>query len=106
MIFSALFVIFYERYRPWLQDRFKREVKDWPELFRFCWAIRNGCAHHEAKINFTNPSSAPVSWGGLAFGPSDNGKPIFGENDFAVGDLFLLLLEMSDSLDALGCPIE
>lgn len=104
-VFCAFFVMFYERYRPWLQIQFGREVRDWPELFRFCWAIRNAAAHHEAHINFTNPTCKPVSWEGLTYSPLDNGKTIFGPNDLSVGDIFILLLEMSDELDELGAPI-
>jgi hypothetical protein len=76
MAFSSIFVVFYERYRPWLQGKFGRDVKSWPAFFRFCWAIRNACTHHDGRINFTNPESASVSWAGLTYSPADNGKQV------------------------------
>jgi hypothetical protein len=103
-VFSAFFVLYYERYRPFLQDKFGRDVKEWPEFFRFCWAIRNAAAHHESRINFTNPTSAPVTWAGLTYSPANNGHLIFGPNDLSVGDILILLIEFSDRLDGLGAP--
>jgi hypothetical protein len=44
-----MFVVFYERYRPWLQGKLGRETKSWPEFFRFCWTIRNACTYHDEE---------------------------------------------------------
>ncbi|MBV8187173.1 MAG: hypothetical protein JO339_08035 [Alphaproteobacteria bacterium] len=96
-------LVFYERYRPWLQGRFGRETKARPEFWRFCWAIRNAAVHHQGRINFTNSTAAPVTWRGLTYSPADNGKQVFG-TDLSVGDLMFLMLGMSDELDTLGAP--
>jgi hypothetical protein len=104
VVFSAFFVLYYERYRPFLQEKFGRKTSEWPEFFRFCWAIRNATAHHGSRINFTNPKTAPVTWAGLTYSPANNGHLIFGPNDLSVGDVLILLIEFSDQLDGLDAP--
>jgi hypothetical protein len=104
-VFAAFFVLFYERHRPFLQDRLGRETANWPEFFRFCWAVRNAATHHEFRVNFTNPKVAPVTWAGATYGPADNGRLLIGPNDLSVGDILILIMEMSDELDDLSAPV-
>jgi hypothetical protein len=103
--FNGVFVSFYEYHKPQMQKKFGRETKDWPDFFRFCWAMRNAAAHHRGYINFENLKSKPVSWRGLTYGPDDNlKKPVMG-GAFNAGDVFLLTLELSEELDRLGVPL-
>ena len=46
-----------------------------------------------------------VSWYGLSYGPAQNKKIAIG-TDLAFADILILMLEMSDELDRLGCPID
>ena len=46
----------------------------------------------------------PVIWYKLSYGPSQNGRKIF-ERDLTFADIFILLNEMDDSLNALGAPL-
>lgn len=97
------FLSFYERHRPWLQKHFGGEVDKWPQLFRFAWALRNAITHHEGEVNFENPKCPSVTWNGLTYSPADNGRLVFGP-DLGMGDFIVLMLQMSDELDRLGCP--
>jgi hypothetical protein len=99
-----VFLAFYERYRPWLQQQYGIHVDKWPSLFMFAWAIRNAVAHHAGKLNFMNPSFPAVTWHGLRYSPGDSGRQIIG-TDLGLGDLVVLMFEMSSELDRAGCPV-
>lgn len=101
---SMPFLRFYEQSRPHIQAIFGKDTQAWPQLFQFAWAIRNGLTHHAGRINFTNPGYPAVSWRNLSYSPADAGKPIFGSH-FSVGDLFLLMFDISDELDAIAAPL-
>jgi hypothetical protein len=101
---SMIFVRFYEQHVPFLRATFGKSEK-WPMIFRFAWAIRNGMVHHGGHINYTDPSGAPVTWHAFTYAPSEKVKPpIFGDH-FSPGDLLILLLDLSDALDAIGAPL-
>jgi hypothetical protein len=102
-LMGIVYLNFYEEYLGYLVATFGPDAKRWPRLFQFAWAIRNGIVHHGGTINFTNPNYPAVSWHTFSYSPADNGKPIFGDH-FSVGDLFMLLFDLSDELDALGAP--
>ena len=97
--------VFFERYRPWIETNFGKDVKAWPALFAFIWAVRNAAVHHEGTVNFTNHNHPGVSWYGLSYSPADNGiRKVIG-GDMSIGDMVVLIVEVSDELDRLGCPV-
>jgi hypothetical protein len=101
-IILPFFVEFYEDYRPWLSLNVSRAA--WPSVWQFGCLVRNTASHGGGKLHIDDPAFAPVTWHSLTYGPPENGRQIFG-GDLAFGDIFLLMLEMNDALDHLGCPM-
>jgi len=102
MAFSPVFVEFFERHRPWLEnDRPSRW--DWSPMMNFASVVRNALSH-DGKIKIKGKNPAPAQWYHLSYGASDDGKEIISV-DIEPADLVLLMFEMSDELDKLGCPI-
>lgn len=102
---SMVYLQFYEAHAPYINSKYGSDAKQWPSIFQFAWAVRNGIVHHKGSVNFTNPHFPPVHWHTITFSQSDIGKPIFEENTFADGDLLLFLCDLSDHLDAIGAPM-
>lgn len=97
---SSVFVEFFESSHDWLRANIGHRTT-WPATIQFGWAVRNAIAHG-AKVSFTNAKDRPVSWYGLSYGSDQNGHDLY--SDFVFGDFLLLMIEMSDELDALNCP--
>ncbi len=100
---TPVFVNFYENSKPWLDANISTDPQQWPAIWNFGRVIRNATAH-KGKLNFTNPSAPPVSWYHLTYGPPDNGREIIGV-ELSFADILILMVEMSDELDRLGCPV-
>lgn len=103
LLVCPIFVAFFEDYKQWLYETIGHP-DTWPPAWRFARVIRNA-ASHRRKVKIDQPKELPVEWQGLVISHQDNGKTIIGE----IGGLFLpdiiaLMLEMSDTLDGLGCP--
>jgi hypothetical protein len=100
---SAFFGEFFEAYKDWVESQIGKDPYTWPSVWNFGRVIRNSGAHN-GVIYFVNPKANPVRWQNLEYGPTDNGRPVL-FNDMAVGDFIALMLEMSEVLDKLKCPI-
>jgi hypothetical protein len=99
-VITPVFVEFYESYKRWLIGTFGQSAQ-WPPVWRFARVIRNSISHG-ARVKIERPNDPPVTWYGLTYSFADNGAITVG-CDLAPGDLLLLLLELSDELDAAGC---
>ena len=100
-IISPLFVQFYEGYNDWLYRK-QKHPDNWPEIWRFGRIVRNTMAHG-GKVDIAQKDS-PASWRGLSYSSADNGREIVTrEGDLSTGDIFTLMIEMSEELDAQGC---
>jgi hypothetical protein len=100
---SPIFVQFFETHRDWAEQTYPNNRANWPPVLNFASAVRNAISH-DGKIRFLRPNATPAEWRGLRYSFADNGRPILG-TDLGPGDLILLMFEMSDELDALGCPL-
>lgn len=102
---QAFFIEFFEQYDEWLFRNVGPDPKnDWPMVWRFAYMVRNAIVHN-GKISF-NRKEPPVAWYGLSYEYKDNGTELIGVGKpLYIGDLFLLMLEMSDALDSYGCTI-
>jgi hypothetical protein len=101
---SPVFVDFYEKHRHWLRATFGSDTTAWPPLFNFARMLRNFISHTEGRVHFDNPKAAAVTWHHLSYSPVDEGKAVMGY-DIDVGDLIVLMFELSDELDRLGCSL-
>ncbi|MFC3308420.1 hypothetical protein [Blastomonas aquatica] len=103
-LISPIFLMFYEQYSGWWKDKYNRDEKTWPEIFRFGRVIRNAISH-QMMISWDNDKISPVSWRGLRYSSADNKKEIIGF-DLSMADIVFLMIDMSDELDRLGCPVD
>ena len=104
------FIEFYEDNREWLESyslglKAKRQYlwMLWPNVWQFAHVIRNAMAHGGGRITIKDKSFSPINWHGATVGPSQLDKTLF-EVGLSFGDLIILMFEMSNSLDQLGCP--
>ncbi len=100
-IITPFFVEFFEDYRSWLDANVSMDFTKWPNVWQFARIVRNAASHNAISIN--DPNFKPVSWYAHTYGSAQHGRAIFG-SDLPLADILILMLEMNDSLDALGCP--
>lgn len=107
-LYSATLVNLYERNKAFLTKYHGgKKPKEWGDFWRFVWVVRNSCAH--GKLALYDTEVAPVEWRGLKYypAPEDTTKArhvVIG-GDLSFGDLLVLMVEMSEELDAIGAPI-
>lgn len=102
-IIIPLFVQFVENNREWLDQNISSDYTKWPMVWQFGRRVRDA-ASHKSKLSIDDPKFVPVKWYKLTYGPAQNGRAIF-DLDLSFADLFILMVEMSNSLDARGAPI-
>lgn len=108
-LYCATFVNLYERSKPFLEKHFgSKDVKKWSDFWRFVWVVRNCCAHG-GTLAFNDTSASSVVWHSIKYSPISRdfaGPPrlVIG-GDLSLGDLLVLMVEMSEELDAIGAPI-
>lgn len=73
-IIGSAFSNFFESNRDKIEAKFGY-TSSWPSEWNFGRVIRNSYSHG-GEINFSNTSSSAVSWRGITYSPSDNGKSI------------------------------
>jgi hypothetical protein len=100
-----IFVEFYEAYSQFIHDRY-RKAESYPPLWRFARVVRNSISHG-CRVSINSAKESPVEWCKLKYSFADNGRPIIGvaHADLSIGDILVLMFEMSDLLDAEGCRI-
>lgn len=104
-LITPIFVDFWEKYRPWIEDNQPKGKPDlWENPLNFARMVRNWISHHHGHVFFRYPAEPNVSWHGLSYSYADNGKKVI-DGDLGMGDLIVLLFEISDTLDRLGCPV-
>lgn len=101
---TPIYVDFFEKHKGWLRATLGGDPNTWPPLFNFARAVRNFISHHAGHVHFDNPNAPSVTWHHLTYMPADEGKQVIG-SDIDLGDLIVLLFELSDELDRLGCPL-
>ncbi|MBI4473186.1 MAG: hypothetical protein HY646_10985 [Acidobacteria bacterium] len=96
LLMQAAFVQFFEGARGEIEQRHGSVPQLWPSPLDFGRIVRNAFAHG-GTIDIRNSNAAPVSWNGLSYGPSDNGKqvPIW---DLAAADLIVLMREINGAI--------
>lgn len=103
-LITPYYVDFVEEYKPWLKGRFGGDRNTWPMLFNFAVVIRNFISHTAGNVHFDNRNAPPVTWHNLTYSPANEGQRVL-STDILIRDLIVLLFEMSEELDNLGCPI-
>lgn len=99
---ATRFILFYENYIDFIRAKAGHNRDRHEQPWRFARIVRNALGHG-GTITQDDPNFAPVEWHSFAYGPGDNGRQILG-TDMFVPDIFLLMIEMDETLTALGCP--
>lgn len=97
---AAQFVMYYENHFPWVKAKASGTIGNLEPTWGFGRVVRNAIGH-AGKIAIRDKNFAPVEWGGLKYGPSEDGRVLIG-NDLHAPDLILLMLDMDRALDAMG----
>ncbi len=92
----SMFVNFYERYKPSIENKFTQNRLNWPDEWNFGRVVRNTLSHG-GRINFDNPNALPVYWELLTYMPKDNGRQII-HTDLWPGDIIYLMSDMNSYL--------
>ena len=100
---AAEFAMFYESHLDWLEKNRGSDGSQWPGTLDFARVIRNA-ASHNLKLTFRNQKSRAVSWRHMRYGPADHGKRVIG-TDLSVADMIVLMIDVAEEFDKLGCPI-
>jgi hypothetical protein len=101
---QPIFVEFYENHFPWMKRTLGGGMDKWPDVLNFGRVIRNA-ASHRGCIHIREPNGLGGNWYHLSYRHADHGKPVIGAELF-LGDLVILMCEISDELDRLGCPLD
>jgi hypothetical protein len=102
---STIFASFYEAHKDWMESKagLTQEVAKWPVVLNFGRVVRNFISH-SGRVYFKKQTSAPVSWHHLTYSPADQGRRVIG-TELYYPELLILMIEMSDELDALNAPV-
>jgi len=90
------FVSYYERHVDAVEDKWGEARREWHQVWRFGWAIRNACSH-DGKIFIHYPNHPGVEWRSLKYDFSGNGRPVLFD-DLTGVELILLMEEMDAEL--------
>jgi hypothetical protein len=101
---TPVYVDFWEKHRRWVRASCGSESHKWPPLFEFARMVRNFISHHSGHVHFDNPNAPTVAWHHLSYSPTDEGKRVIGA-EMQLAELIILLFEMGDQLDQMGCPL-
>lgn len=100
---NPIFVAFFEKYKPWLDANVSTDGANWPRPIDFGRVVRNACSH-AGKLHMPSATSRPVEWRGLNYSHQNHRQTIIGP-ELIAGDILVLMLDMSDELAELGCPV-
>lgn len=89
---QTMFVNYFERHRPEIERIYGNDTNNWPNEWDFARVVRNSVSHNGC-VNFRNLSASPVSWRGLTYSPSENGRKVLFD-DLWFGDLIYLMMDM------------
>lgn len=104
-LLSGIFISFYETYRQWLWDNISKDVGNWPAPWTFSVVVRNAMAHG-GYVDIRSKSHPLYVWHHIRveYADSAKGRLLVG-GDFTIADIVLLMIEMSDALATVGCPV-
>jgi len=92
---QEMLVTYFERNLPLVKAVYGESHRQWPPEWDFARVVRNSVAH-SGRIRFLKTSSPSVSWRGLTYAATDNGRHI--HDDLWTADLIILLLDMDKAI--------
>jgi hypothetical protein len=101
---TPVFVDFVERVKPWLRYTCGG-VEHWPASVYFARVIRNAISHG-GRLDMIRKPWRDAEWHHLKFGKSDHDTQAIGPGGFlSPADMLFLMIDASDELDRIGCPL-
>ena len=97
---AAQFVIYYENFIGWVKAQASYNIAKFEPTWAFGRVVRNAIGH-AGKIAINDKNFASVEWGGIKYGPPENGRMVIG-NDLQAPDLVVLMLDMDRALEEMG----
>lgn len=88
---SLQFLRYHETYRSHIGIAFRLAWNKIPEVWRFATVVRNAIAH-SGRITINDPNFRAVTWQGLTYDHSSNGREI--QRELGPTDLLILLIHM------------
>jgi hypothetical protein len=92
-IIGAGFSNFFENNRDKVDTKYGSNTTSWPSEWNFGRIVRNAYSHG-GQISFKNPSAASVSWKGITYSATDNGKSI--HSDIFLPEVIELMKDMQN----------
>lgn len=89
---QSCFLRYFETNRPTIEARFGKDPSAWPPAWNFARVVRNAFAHG-GLLTFQNASAQAVSWQGLTYGPSRQGRQLIFQ-DMSFVEVVALLEEL------------
>lgn len=102
-LIDPFYVSFFETHYDWIRKNCGGDAYAWPPVLNFARVVRNAVIHHQGRVQFDNPNAGPVRWYQLTYSPAENGRQAVG-GDLGLADMLILMFEIADELDRLGCP--
>jgi hypothetical protein len=101
-LITPIYLMFFERYNRWLKQTYGYDGINWPPTLNFARVVRNAAAHGKIKID--NKKAGPVTWRGLSYDHTNDGRTIIG-TDLGVGDILGLMFEIDEELKKINAPV-
>ena len=95
-LLQCMFIHSYESVKESITRRHGTTGRNWPEVLRFAWIIRNGFAHN-GRIRIDDPTFPETSWSSLRFSSEDNNTRILMDK-MGPGDVLELLQDIEVEL--------
>lgn len=98
---GSFFLKWYERHSDALRLKHGNDPLEWPDLFRFAWALRNAIAHGD-KFAINNPAFPVTQWRGVVV-TTAHARKLWFDLDAGFlggGDILELVIELHDKLSA------
>lgn len=94
---QACFSKYFEKSRILIEKQFGSDSSTWPSVMNFGRVIRNTFSHG-GRIHFQNKNATAVSWRGLTYDPSMNGKQIL-YNDMNAVEIIILMNDINSAIN-------
>lgn len=92
------FISYFESQRGVIENKYTRQVENWPMVWNFARVVRNACGHG-GVIRIDNPKADAVMWRNYRYDHGDNGKSVlYGKDGLSTVDVILLFEDMHDQI--------
>lgn len=95
-IIQSTFSQYYENIKSTIEEKFGKEVENWPNVWNFARVVRNAFSHG-GRIKISNSKAPKIVWRELEYDYYSNGKSIM-YTDLTAVELIFLMIEMDSHI--------